>query len=345
MIADLTPIQGRLADALETVGPVIVRLPVIQQCYTAVRPSTSEHADRRSTLHDDLDRLAAADRVRLPRTEAGWDRSAHPPLPRFVGVSPRRPAPQPTKRIPAHSVGWRPQLRWAAEVRDWSPRRLQDLLAINRWLGDAEQAPVVPLRERSVALFGDEKRLGELLSDPRLFAAERLTLELVRARRTSPPFIARTVDSSRDDALIVENWDTFDTLSKHWPAGGRILYGAGAHVTAALPSLLEDPPRELRYFGDLDVAGLTIAIRASDHSIAMGLPAVRPDVELYRLLLEHGVPQKSDAAAPEPQSLQRLCSWLADPDLVDAAIALLTARTRLAQEQIGVELLLELSAG
>jgi Uncharacterized protein conserved in bacteria C-term(DUF2220) len=345
VIAELTPIQQRLADALEAVGPVIVRLPMIQLCYTTVRPSTSEHADRRRTLHDDLDRLAAADRLRLPRGEAGWDRSANPPLPRFVGISPRRPAASPTKRIPAQGVGWRPQLRWAAEVRDWSPRRFQDLLAINRWLGDAERAPVVPLRERSVGLFGDEKRLGELLSDPRLFAPERLTLELIRARRTSPPFISRTTDPSRDDALIVENWDTFDTLSGNWPAVGRVLYGAGAHVTAALPSLVGDPPGELRYFGDLDVAGLTIAIRASDQSITMGLPAVRPDLDLYRLLLEHGIPQKSDTAAPEPHLLQRLCSWLSDPDLVDAAFALLTERTRLAQEQIGVELLRDLSIG
>lgn len=99
------------------------------------------------------------------------------------------------------AIGWRPQLRWAADVRDWSPRRLRDLLAINRWLGGADQLPVVPLRERSVQLFGDEKRLGALLSDPRLFGPDRLTLDLVRARRTSPPFIARTIAPSRSDAL------------------------------------------------------------------------------------------------------------------------------------------------
>lgn len=343
MTTELTPVQHRLADALEAVGPVIVRLPTIQRCYTTVRPSTSESADRRLTLREDLERLATADRLHLPRTDGGWDRSAHPPLPGFVVVRPAMPARQPIKRVPAHGVGWRPQLRWAAEVRDWSPRRLQDLLAINRWLGSAKQFPVVPLRERSVQLFHDEKRLGALLGDPRLFGPDRLTLDLVRARRTSPPFIARTVDPSRSDALIVENWDTFDTLSTHWPATGRILYGAGAHVTAALPSLLEDPPRELRYFGDLDVAGLAIAVRAAEQSAALGLPPALPDIELYRLLLEHGVPQSSDGAAPTAQSLEPLCSWLSDPDLADAASLLLSHRTRLAQEQVGIELLERLS--
>jgi hypothetical protein len=336
----LTTVQLRLADFLEQAGPVIVRLTTIQQIFTDVRPSTSEHSDRRRALRDDLDQLADADRLRLPRTAAAWDRSAMPALPSFVAVRPATPKRPTAKRVPAHSVGWRPQLRWAADVRDWSPRRLQNLLAINRFLGHTDDPPVVPLRERSVQLFGDEKRLGALLGDPRLFAPGRLTLDLLRTRRTSPPFISRTVNSSRNDALIVENWDTFDTLSRHWRAAGTILYGAGAHVTAALPSLLDAPPTELRYFGDLDIPGLTIAVRATKHAAALGLPALVPDLDLYRLLLERGTPQPTDATAPAAAPLTRLCEWLSDADLADAAHLLLTQRTRLAQEQVGVELLL-----
>jgi hypothetical protein len=235
-------------------------------------------------------------------------------------------------------------LRWAADIRDWSPRRLEDLLAINRWLEHADHCPVVPLRERSVALFGDEKRLGTLLADERLFAPDRLTLDLLRARRTSPPFIEHTVDSSRDDALIVENWDTYDTLSARWPHAGRILYGAGAHVTAALPSLLDNPPARLRYFGDIDAEGLRIAIRASERATGLCLPHVEPDHDLYRLLLEHGNPQPTDATPRAPASLIRLCDWLGDPDLSDAAHLLLSQNARLAQEQVGVELLQRLYA-
>lgn len=340
----LTPVQQRLGDALEHAGPVIVRLALIQELFTTVRPSTSEHADRRRTLHDDLELLARADRLQLPRTPSGWDHTALPPLPRFVVVRPASPQRTPAKRIPAHGIGWRPQLRWAGTVRDWSPRRLQDLLAINRWLETADKLPVVPLRERSVQLFGDEKRLGALLGDVRLFGPDRLSLELLRTRRTSPPFISRALDSSRGDALIVENWDTFETLSVHWPQAGTILYGAGAHVTAALPSLLGDPPTQLRYFGDLDIAGLTIAARATEHAATLGLPPLTPDTELYRLLLEYGTPQPVDRSPPSADSLVRLCSWLDDVDLREAAHLLLAQGARLAQEQVGVELLLSLDS-
>ena len=65
---------------------------------------------------------------------------------------------------------------------------------------------------------------------------------------------------------------------------------------AALPSRLDAPPRRLRYFGDLDVAGLTIAARASQRAVEIGLPEVHPDLELYRLLLEYGRPQPVERA-------------------------------------------------
>jgi hypothetical protein len=350
MTGELTSVQQRLAEALEGAGTVIVRLDAVQRLFTDVRPATSEHADRRRALREDLDRLAVADRLRLPRMPGAWDRLAMPALPSFVTVRPTPPERRTTRRVPAHGVGWRPQLRWAAEVRDWSPRRLEDLLAINRFLGDADGRPVVPLRERSVQLLGDEKRLTALLADPRLFAPDRLTLELLRARRTSPPFISRTVDPARDDALIVENWDTFETLAEHWPEVGTVLYGAGAHVTAALPSLLDAPPRQLCYFGDLDAAGLTIAARASQRAAELGLPEVRPDLQLYRLLLEHGRPQPVEGARRgtggvcNVSSAAQLCAWLADEDLEQAVALLLSQGARLAQEQVGVELLSELWA-
>jgi hypothetical protein len=242
-------------------------------------------------------------------------------------------------RIPAHQVGWRPELRFAAEERDWGPRRLEDLLAINRFLSNAAGRPVVPLRERSVQLFGDEKRLGTLLSDPRLFGPGRLTLDLLRARRTSPPFIRRDRDDRSRDALIVENWDSFETLSAHGPPVGVVLYGAGAHITAALPSLLDNQPTALWYFGDLDLAGLLIAARANEAARTLGLGPVRPAVELYRLLLEHGTPQRAAGATRSATSIERATAWLEDGDLAVAVRLLLDWGQRLAQEQVGVELL------
>jgi len=335
----LTSVQERLADALENVGRVLIRLPTLQELFTSVRPRTSEHTDRRRELRSDLEALAAADRVSLPRQDRSWDHSAAPPLPLFVTVRPTRAAQLSTSRVRGAKVGWRPEMQWAAREHDWSPRRIADLIAINRFLSGAHDRPSVPLRERSVQLFGDEKRLGALLADPRVFGPDRLNLDMLKTHRTSPPFISRPRDVTRDDALIVENWDTFVTLAGCGPAVGTVLYGAGAHVTAALPSLGEQQPSGLWYFGDLDTAGLTMAVRADATARELGLPPVRPAQQLYRLLLEHGVPQPTGTRHRSTDVFDAATRWLDDEELTAGARALLESGFRLAQEQVGVELL------
>lgn len=342
MTADLTTVQARFADALESAGRVLIRLPHVQELFTSVRPRTSEHADRRRELYSDLQALATAGRVRLPRQERSWDHSAAPPLPKFVTVTPLALPRSTATRIRGAAVGWRPEMHWAARERDWSPRRAADLIAINRFLSDAAQRPVVPLRERSVQLFGDEKRLGALLADPRVFGPGRLTLDLLRTHRTSPPFISRACSANRSDALIVENWDTFVTLAEHGPPVGTVLYGAGAHVTAALPSLIVEPPSALWYFGDVDVAGLTMAARADTTARELDLPPVRPAKALYRLLLEHGVPQPTGTRHRSSETLDAASRWLDDEELEAGVRTLLEGDHRLAQEQVGVELLASL---
>ncbi len=328
----LTPVQLRLAQRLESQGTAWVRLPVIQHCFLHERPRTSEHADRRATLADDLHALAHADRLSLPR--GAWDRSASPPLPEFVRVTPNIEPPAVQHRRDGSAYGWRPELAFAAE-RTWSPRRLADLQRINRFLATARNHPSVPLRERSLLLLGNEKRLGELLTDPALFGPGRLSLGLLRAYRTSPPFHEHLLDPQRSDALIVENWDTFVALGETYRGAGLLLYGAGAHVTAALPSLVGRELTALRYFGDLDADGLAIAARADKGARALGIGRAAPALDLYRLMLEHGRPQP----AKVPRSIPELSAWLDDPDLVEAAASVLGAGQRVAQECVGVELL------
>lgn len=101
----------------------------------------------------------------------------------------------------------------------------------------------------------------------------------------------------------------------------------------------------LRYFGDLDRAGLSIAARASQRAVELGLPGIQADLDLYRLLLEHGRAQAADGARPRGKDpTAELCSWLGDDDLEEAAAMLLSGGARLAQEQVGVELLMRLAA-
>src|SRR5438105_1999563 len=70
------------------------------------------------------------------------------------------------------------------------------------------EATIVPTGERSLDLFGDEKRLDVLRRNRRLFAPGRLSLEMLRARLFAPPFAYRRIGQG-GVALVLENVATY----------------------------------------------------------------------------------------------------------------------------------------
>lgn len=95
--------------------------------------------------------------------------------------------------------------------------------------------------------------------------------------------------------LVVENHHTYVSLCRTMPGDsevGVVVYGAGAHFRASVTYLadLQTRPRRVFYFGDLDVDGLDIPVRASRLATDAGLPTIEPAAVLYRLLLAHGRP-------------------------------------------------------
>jgi hypothetical protein len=237
-------------------------------------------------------------------------------------------------------VAWRPELAWAAEL-SFDEQTMADLRAVNAFLRDGGAArPVVPLRERSLQLFGHEKRL-EALMGGQLFFGGRLTLEQLRCEEIHPPFVYERVGDG-PDVLAVENHHTFVSLCRALPPDGPVgivIYGAGAHFKASVTYLadLPAPPRRVLYFGDVDVDGLEIPMHASRIAASARLPIIEPAASLYRLLHDHGTPAPVENP-PSRQRVRAVTVWLPE-ELRDAATALLDAGQRLAQEWVGTELL------
>lgn len=58
------------------------------------------------------------------------------------------------RRLSGVDVAWRPELAWASEL-SLEERTMSDLLAINAFFRErGGERPIVPLRERSLQLFG-----------------------------------------------------------------------------------------------------------------------------------------------------------------------------------------------
>jgi hypothetical protein len=218
-------------------------------------------------------------------------------------------------------------------------------LAIKAFLAaGGRERPMVPARERSVEIFGDEKRLDRLRSF-QIFAPGRLTLESLRCFDVAPPLTWEPGPSGAPRRLLViENLHTYDSF-RRWNAGtatyAAIAYGQGNQflkTAGDLPRLAAELRVDhLSYFGDLDRRGLAIAAGAA--------ALLRPSLDLlpaarwYQLLLARAadyLARRSRAVAPVTPGDE--IDWL--PEVLRAPARDLIARgLRLPQELVGGEAL------
>ncbi|MBO4236613.1 MULTISPECIES: DUF2399 domain-containing protein [Pseudonocardia] len=312
------PVAERLAELLAASGRTRIPRSAVRAAFLQADPTMVGSVDARRNLAGVLAELAAAGVLEpTGRTDDGV-----PPLPNSVRlVRPRTDAAPAADRGP-----WHPALAGAADLR--RPSRV--LLQVNDWLfAHASRAVEVPLRERALEITGDEKAFDGPLPGG-------LTPEVLRARRVVPPLHRERLPGGGPVLLVVENADTLDSLRRALapdpgPVGG-LAWGAGNAFTASVLALRDDPPAAVRYFGDVDAAGLRIPRAASDLAAAHGLPPVRPATGLYRALLRHGRP--ASARTVDHSDVE----WL-DAGLRGPVRDLFAAGARLAQEAVGVTVL------
>jgi hypothetical protein len=221
-----------------------------------------------------------------------------------------------------------------------TPEELTLVRSINAFLRDvSSDEPVVPVRERSLQLTGDEKQLDRWLSS-RLFAPGRLSLALLRCQRVHPPFVwSRVGDAPR--LLVVENHQTYYSLGQVLAGCGSsgvglLAYGAGNHIVASVTYASDLPLRveQILYFGDLDLRGLMIPAHASGVAVSIGLPPVLPASGLYADLLRVG--RASASASVSRQQAEQAVAWL-DAYQQEAVVDLLLDGQRIAQEWLGLK--------
>ncbi len=330
-----------LSAILSSTAERRIEQPAIIAAFSQACAGTAGTTQGRPVLSALLDELTDHHLVELPRGRDGWD-DAQPPLPRWL----RLPAPQKPTTGPVRAAApivWRRELTWAA-TDTLTTTQIEVLRKVNRWLrdtdGDHNRRIVVPMRERSLEIFGEEKRLDALVATT-LFAPGRLTLSTLFAERIPPPLAYERLGDG-GIILVIENSDTFETirslLVRDCGQVGYVAFGGGHAFEASVARIARlDGVTDIAYYGDLDNDGLTIPQRANVSAAAMGLPPIRPVDALYRLLLQQ------DIRGPAPKRVEsldaeRCVSWL--PTTLRRPVAdILVAGSRLAQEATGTALL------
>jgi Uncharacterized protein conserved in bacteria C-term(DUF2220) len=332
----MTALAAAIAEAVSAAPRRRVPLATLVAAAAAVDRSGAAAVGWRSQIAAAIEELANAGTVELPRTR--WDTTSEPPLPAYVT---RPPAARPAAKA-SDPIVWHAELGWAAELdaaRELSDTDRRFLASVNTWLR-RRGTTVVPQRERSLDICGDEKALDKGIFTP-LFAPARLTYEMLRCEPCWPPVHQEILGPG--PWLIVENWTTFGSLARAardcgW--NGRLIWGAGNQVGTRLTSLAaaaERPDGGLHYFGDIDTAGFRIARMAASRAENLGLGKLTAARALYQLCSDAGTPRTIAR-----QTAGDLEQWT--QDWLGGTLGLKISRLiadgcRIVQETIGVELL------
>ncbi len=223
----------------------------------------------------------------------------------------------------------------------------EDLRAIDGYLGNASGNEILlPIKERSLQIFGDEKRLDELFRNSIIFGNGRLGLEDLGCYLVPEP-LPWSRGARRDGPVIViENaatWESFRQWDRRRPQFSAIVYGGGERFREGVRHLSEifreiGGERPLYYFGDLDAAGLRIPRLADKTARQEGWIGVRPHSKSYAQLID-----RIAMVSPKPQPNK---DWPSDADFSwlngfsEKVRPLLRQYGRIAQEWLNLECLL-----
>ncbi len=239
---------------------------------------------------------------------------------------------------------WVPALAFLAEARTNIP--FVDLLRLHDFLiSDRAALDTIPIKERSLEIFGDEKRL-DLMQGCSLFRAGRLDLTRdLRCEIIGVPLAWKRgpAAAAHHPLIVIENaatWHSYCRWNSEHAHFSAVIYGDGNRFADGIRYLADifselGGTRPIFYFGDLDPQGLLIPQEASARATALGFPRVEPHLESYATLLRIGA-NREQPWEGEPAS-STLCDWLGE--LGHAAQQIFAARKRLAQEHLGWDVL------
>lgn len=341
-----------------------IELRDVLSAFTAANPDLANDPQRNSVLLAELRRYQEMGAVQLPAA-GSWDRRLSPPMPLFITLAKEVVA---ASQAPAPGA-WAPELGFWPELRN---AQLVDARKISDWLLANTQATLrVPLKERSLEIFGDEKRL-DALRDGRALFAGRLSLDTLRTFVVSPPLPYRSAQTASRRILVVENHCSYWSFGEWNTQAGRwraVVYGAGNGFAGAADALLEvcrelgllaplgcagadmgspeapaaAEPLHIEYLGDLDPKGVRIPLDFNNLAASGGHPGLKvaPLLGAYRGLLNHAPRRaRADLAESPTSPLGHAHDWLG-PELGAQACEMWSSGEWIAQEALGYRQLVE----
>lgn len=306
-----------------------IALPDLRRFWLDANPEQFQHPERDALLLAAVRKLEAQGILTLP-AQGSFERFGNPRMPKFVTLVNQD---EERSRDDWSSVPWLPELGFWTDL---TASELVTAKAINDWLLRRRGKFLrVPLRERSLEIFGDEKYLDLRVRDNALFSG-RLPLASIGAFLVPHPLPYRAAEAPGKPVLVVENHHTYWSMAE-WNVRARcyasVIYGAGKTFCSS-GSALQEVIRECHgkdalYFGDLDPTGILIPLQFNSSNEI----SVRPAADLYRFALERGTRRSCVIRVNDAESAVQI--WL--PELQDQICALWASNRWIPQESLGTE--------
>ena len=350
-IAFLAQLQRRAAET----GVRRIDLRTLWDCYRDAGVVQASAGSPRGDLASILEELDAHRDLTMParHSKKAWDVDASAiRLPQWVRM------PKANIATEAHDAAptinhitclWPRELDFMRTLRSPRASVVRAAVAIQRWFAQpgSRQRMIVPVKERSLEIFGYEKRLEALL-EGELFKANRLTLSHLRAQRIPEPLTweATQVTSDRPRSLlIVENLSTYLSFCRWNRATGiyaAIAYGRGKllrYLMVLLPEVIDRMHVDrIEYFGDIDAPGILFPLqaRAELRSLSVTIP-FEPALHWYAAMLRRGENALLEVNDPGIWS-EYFAEWFPQP-FCDDIRRQFELQRRLPQELVGMEYL------
>lgn len=310
-----------------------VALDEVKRIYYSLFPEVQNSPDRHRSLLHGLTELSQRGHLTFP-ARGSWEKVGDPPLPTWIALVRELQAPDATDYA---SEPWVPELGFWTALKSL---QLVDAKAINAFLLRRRNSlTLVPVKERSLEIFGDEKRLDALRTGSSLYAG-RLPLAALGAFQVPLPLPYRQADAPGKSVLVVENHNSFwsfgewNQIAKRYSA---VVYGAGEAFRStglALDQVLQEVHGTgAEYLGDLDPKGVGIPLDFNRGVAGDGV-RVRPALEHYKWLLANGIRREKPECRNAVES--RAHDWLG-PELGEALAEMWRQGQWMPQEALGFD--------
>lgn len=188
---------------------------------------------------------------------------------------------------------WHEKLSWCKDYTHADSNMLEKMKIINDFLVTLkEDDPSIPIKERSLLLFGNEHILDEI-SKSRLFLSGKMTLDTLRCYRTWLPIVHETFEPSLGRTIIIENRDTFFSFCKACGETSpspykHVIFSNGTSIYDSIAGIKDLPldRKDIEFFGDVDALGMEIPIRLREAVADMDGLTVRIAEPFYDKAME-----------------------------------------------------------